>query len=52
MVEIALVGAICFICYLALCAVVVLRTGSTHGLRHVAQAVRALRDLVVRRPER
>lgn len=50
MAEIALIGAACFICYLALCGVVVLRTGSTRGLREVAQAMWALRDIVALRP--
>lgn len=49
MVEIALIVALCFVCYLALCAIVVLRTGSTHGLRHVAQAVQALRGVIALR---
>ncbi|MEU2106376.1 hypothetical protein [Nocardia sp. NPDC019255] len=46
MVEIAILAALCFICYLALCAVVVLRTGKTSGLRDVAHAVRGLRHIV------
>ncbi|MGY2033404.1 hypothetical protein [Nocardia gipuzkoensis] len=50
MVEIALIGALCFICYLALCALVVVRTGSTRGLAHVAQAVGALRRIIALRP--
>ncbi len=46
MFEIALLAAFCFISYLGLCALVVIRTGSTRGLSHVADAVRALRDLL------
>ncbi|WP_216892135.1 hypothetical protein [Nocardia alni] len=46
MVEIALLGATCFICYLVLCAVVVLRTGHTRGLAHVAAAVETLVRIV------
>ncbi|RDI63691.1 hypothetical protein [Nocardia pseudobrasiliensis] len=45
MFEIALLGSLCFVCYLALCGVVVLRTGSAAGLRDVAIAVRGLRGL-------
>jgi hypothetical protein len=47
--EIALLAAICFICYLALCGLVVLRTGSTRGLTHVAESIRALRDVITLR---
>ncbi|MCD5422487.1 hypothetical protein LRS71_23525 [Rhodococcus pyridinivorans] len=47
MIEIAYVVMVCFICYLILCAVVVLRTGSTKGLRDVAHAVHALRKFFV-----
>ncbi|MBF6173587.1 hypothetical protein [Nocardia blacklockiae] len=42
-VTIALLVTVCFVCYLALCAVVVIRTGSTYGLCHVAQAIYGLR---------
>lgn len=38
--------AICFICYLVLCAVVVIRTGSTKGLRDVAAAIGGLRNIL------
>lgn len=48
-VEIALIVALCFVCYLALCAIVILRAGSTRGLRHVTQAVLALRGIITLR---
>jgi len=41
--EIALLGSLCFICYLMLCGLVVVRTGSAAGLRDVAFAVHGLR---------
>ncbi len=46
MVEIALLGSFCFICYLVLCGVVVVRTGSTSGLRDVARAMNGLRQAI------
>ncbi|MBB5918037.1 putative membrane-bound spermidine synthase [Nocardia transvalensis] len=45
MYTIALLGSSCFICYLALCALVVLRTGATSGLRDVAWAVNGILHL-------
>ncbi|MBV7707946.1 MULTISPECIES: hypothetical protein [Nocardia] len=45
MFDIALLGSGCFVCYLALCTVVVLRTGDTSGLRDVALAVQCLRRM-------
>lgn len=45
--QIALVLAGCFITYLLLCAVVVLRTGSTDGLPAVGSAVAAFLAAVV-----
>ncbi|MFD5178257.1 hypothetical protein ACFWM1_20795 [Nocardia sp. NPDC058379] len=48
MFEIALLGSLCFICYMTLCVVVVLRTGSAAGLREVAIAVHGLRRLTLR----
>ncbi|WP_157116988.1 hypothetical protein [Nocardia vaccinii] len=48
MVQIALLGSACFVCYLVLCAVVVLRTGTTGGLVHVAQAVQAFGQVLRR----
>ncbi|MCX5046268.1 hypothetical protein OG921_24150 [Aldersonia sp. NBC_00410] len=41
-VEVTLILAACFIGYLILCAVVVLRTGTTDGLKAVGDAVHAL----------
>ncbi|MEV6661563.1 hypothetical protein [Nocardia fluminea] len=50
MVEMAiLAAAVCFICYLVLCAVVVIRTGKTAGLRDLAHAMRGLRAVLTLR---
>lgn len=47
MAEIAILAAAgCFICYLALCATVVIRTGKTAGLRDLAHAMRGLREVL------
>lgn len=45
--QIALMIAGCFVAYLVLCAVVVLRTGSTEGLPAVGAAVAAFIAAVV-----
>lgn len=50
MVEVAILAvSVCFICYLALCAVVVIRTGNTTGLRDLAHAMRGLRHILTLR---
>ncbi|MDQ1666843.1 MAG: hypothetical protein QOH75_2874 [Actinomycetota bacterium] len=42
-IAVAVIAAVCFVAYLLFCRFVVIKTGTTDGLRDVATAMRAYR---------